>query len=127
VEKKLTTTLLYGNKSSCLEAAELVKVMSEVNVHQLTMRHERLHHLLLLYLDRDGLKELWKLIFAKTSSSHPGLRTGLLGVVLDDAVTVWLDGGVAQVGGAAQQDAAMSMAPHVEGEIQGQGWWGSVW
>ena len=37
-------------------------------------------------------------------------------MVLDDAVTVWLDGGMTQVGVAAQQDAGMPMALHMEGK-----------
>ncbi len=94
---------------------------SAVNVHQLTMRHESSHHLLLLYLDREGLKELWKLVFSVTSPSQPGLHAGLLGVVLDDAVTVWLDGGVAmsQMGGAQMKQASSGITSH--GEVSSQG------
>lgn len=97
IENKTSVTLLYVNKVSCLDAAERVKVTSGINVHQLTMRHEHAYHQLLLYLDRGGLKELWKILFPPTcSSSHesaascsPGLHNGLLGIMLENIV-VWL-------------------------------------
>ena len=93
MEDKMSVTLLYTNKSSCLDSAERVKVTSAINVHQLTIHHERLYHRLLLYLDRSGVVELWKLVFhSPLPPSQPGLHTGLLGVVLDNAVTVWMDG-----------------------------------
>ena len=61
------------------------------------MTHEHLYHHLLLYLDREGLKELWKILFPGTkkdsstssSSSSLGLHTGLLGVMMD-SIVVWL-------------------------------------
>lgn len=97
VENKISTTLLYLNKSSCKDAAERVKVTSGINVHQLTMRHEHLYHQLLLYLNRDGLKELWKILFISGSQdlgvgpiSPIGLHRGLLGIMLDRTV-VWLN------------------------------------
>ena len=97
MENKISTTLLYSNKSSCKDAAERVKVTSGINVHQLTMRHEHLYHQLLLYLDKDGLKELWKILFMSGSqdygaapSSPIGLHMGLLGIMFDRTV-VWLN------------------------------------
>lgn len=92
VENKISTTLIYINKSSCLDAAERVKVTSGVNVHQLTMRHEHLYHHLLLYLDRDGLRELWKVLSLaapRDVATPTGLQSGLLGVMLESTV-VWL-------------------------------------
>ena len=62
------------------------------------MRHEHSYHHLLLYLDRDGLRELWKILFLTTppqdaattpSSGSAGLHIGLLGFMFDNTV-VWL-------------------------------------
>ena len=93
MENKINTTLLYINKNCCLDAAERVKVTSGINVHQLTMRHEHLYHHLILYQDREGLKELWKILFQTVSSQDTGglprLQNGLLGIMLDKMV-VWL-------------------------------------
>lgn len=93
MENKTSTTLIYVNKNSCLDAAERVKVTSGINVHQLTMRHEHLYHHLLLYLDREGLKELWKILFPTppqdVTTPPTGLHSGLLGIILDSTV-VWL-------------------------------------
>ena len=90
---KISTTLLYANKNSCLDAAERVKVTSGINVHELTMKHEHFYHHLLLYLDRGGLKELWKILFPlppSEPSNSPGLHSGLLGIMVNSAITVWL-------------------------------------
>lgn len=60
------------------------------------MRHEHLYHQLLLYLNRDGLKELWKILVAGAQDlvagpvSPTGLHRGLLGIMLDRTV-VWLN------------------------------------
>ena len=86
----LSATLLYADKKSCLEAAEKVKTISSVNVHQLTMRHEMSHELV-LYLDREGLKSLWNVVFSHGDRSS-GLHAGLLGVKMISNLTVWLDG-----------------------------------
>ena len=81
------------NKTSCLDAAERVKVTSGINVHQLTMRHEHLYHHLLLYLDQEGLRELWKILFPQVApqdtGTSSGFHSGLLGVMMDNTV-VWL-------------------------------------
>ena len=111
----MSVTLLYANKSSCLVAAERVKVMVAINVHQLTMRHEYHYHRLLLYLDKEGIKELWKLVFYSSSFSisQPGLHIGLLGVILDNAVTVWLDGGAAATLERQQEQQQQQQQPFV--------------
>ena len=82
----LSTTLHYADKKSCQEAAEHVKTVSSINVHQLTMRHEMSHELE-LFLDREGLKNLWKVLFSTAPSK---LINGLLGLTLSSHFTVWL-------------------------------------
>lgn len=88
-KQPLSTTLLYADKKSCLEAAEKVKTISSINVHQLTMRHEMSHELV-LYLDREGLKSLWNVVFSHGDRSS-GLHAGLLGVKMSSNFTVWLE------------------------------------
>ncbi len=85
-KQPLSTTLHYADMKSCQEAAEHVKTVSSINVHQLTMRHE-LSHELELFLDRGGLKSLWKVLFSQSSSK---LTCGLLGLTLGSNFTVWL-------------------------------------
>lgn len=86
-KQPLSTTLHYADKKSCQEAAEHVKTISSINVHQLTMRHE-LSHELELFLDREGLKSLWKVLFVQSGASQ--LIVGLLGVTLGANCTVWI-------------------------------------
>ena len=86
--KSLNTTLLFADKSSCSDAAEKVKTMPAIKVHQLTISHEQQSHKLLLYLDHEGLRNLWKVLFS-SENSNSSLHSGLLGVVLDSGVTVW--------------------------------------
>ena len=86
--KSLNTTLLFADKSSCSDAAEKVKTMPAIKVHQLTISHEQQSHQLLLYLDQEGLRNLWKVLF-NSDNSQSSLHSGLLGVVLDSGVTVW--------------------------------------
>ena len=90
--KSLNTTLLYADKSSCSDAAEKVKTMAAVKVHQLTISHEQHSHQLLLYLDHEGLRNLWRVLFS-LENSNSSLHSGLLGVVLDSGVTVWCQSG----------------------------------
>ncbi len=85
-KQPLSTTLHYADMKSCQEAAEHVKTVSSINVHQLTMRHE-LSHELELFLDRGGLKSLWEVLFSQGSSK---LTYGLLGLTLGSNFTVWL-------------------------------------
>ena len=85
--KRLNVTLLYNSKSSCTEAADRVKTIPAINVHQLTMKHEQTHQLL-LFLDREGLRSLWKVLFSGVTPSS--LHGGLLGVIVDSNVMVWL-------------------------------------
>ena len=115
MENKISTTLLYSNKTSCKDAAERVKVTSGINVHQLTMRHEHVYHQLLLYLDRDGLRELWKVLFVggAQEASPAGLQVGLLGIMLDKTV-VWLNRA------AAMGKVAVSPVPSPMETMQGR-------
>ena len=63
--------------------------MSTIKVHQLTISHEQQSHQLLLYLDREGLRNLWKILFNADNSCCSSLHNGLVGVVLDSGLTVW--------------------------------------
>ncbi len=66
------------------------------------MLSEHLFHHLLLYLDRRGLGELWKILFPPAATAPPqaggleeaGLHRGLVGIMLDSTV-VWLKRSVA--------------------------------
>ncbi len=86
-KQPLSTTLHYSDKKSCQEAAEHVKTISSINVHQLTMRHE-VSHDLELFQDREGLKSLWKVLFLQSEPKK--LTLGLLGVTLGAGCTVWI-------------------------------------
>ena len=81
--------------------------MPAIKVHQLTISHEQQSHQLLLYLDHEGLRNLWKVLFS-SENSNSALHSGLLGVVLDSGVTVWCKS-VPRIDGGSSVGSAMEI------------------
>lgn len=48
-------------------------------------------HELVLYLDREGLKNLWQIVFSAVEMKSRDLLAGLLGIKMSSNFTVWLD------------------------------------
>lgn len=81
-------TLLYTDRSTCLEAADRIKNLGTVNATHVQLTQEQFHHLS-MFMGRNGLQNLWKVLFSESSKL---LHSGLVGVSLGSSVAVWVKG-----------------------------------
>lgn len=84
----IDVVLLYLEQSSCMEAADRVKNLPTVKASGLKITQDSVHRLS-MKVNRNSLQNLWALIF--TEGNH--LQPGLVGVSIDQSLTVWLMGG----------------------------------
>ena len=85
--KPVNVLLLYTDKNSCLEAADKLRSMNAINASHLQLKLEQFDQLSMC-VDRNGLHNLWRLLFGEPTAIH----VGLLGINISGTVTVWLKG-----------------------------------
>jgi len=79
--KPLAIALLYTDKNSCLEAADKLKNMNVINASHLQLKLEQFDQLSMC-TDREGLCNLWRILFSEPTPIH----VGLLGVSMSGCV-----------------------------------------